>query len=59
VSPRASRGEGSTATALYLDPNLEKTFVVVRIMARGSYPTDAFTGLNSLHFFDRVVDFGS
>src|SRR5882762_9623194 len=31
VSPR---GEGSAATAFYLDPNMEKTFVVVRTMPR-------------------------
>jgi len=33
VSPSPSRREGSAATALYLDPNLEKTFVAVRIMS--------------------------
>jgi hypothetical protein len=31
VSPR---GEGSAATAFYLDRNMEKTFVVVRTMPR-------------------------
>jgi hypothetical protein len=36
--------EGSAATALYLDLILEKTFAVVRIMAPGSYFTDAFQG---------------
>jgi hypothetical protein len=53
------RGERSAATALYLALNLEKTFVVVRIMAPNSYPTDAFKGLNRRHFFARVVHFGS
>src|SRR4029077_1096364 len=33
VTPSPSRGEGSAATVLYLVPNLEKTFVVARIMS--------------------------
>jgi hypothetical protein len=53
------RGERSAATALYLVLNLEKTFVVVRIMASNSYPTDAFKRLNRRYFFARVVQFGS
>ena len=32
----SSRGQGSAATAFYLDPNLEKSFVVVRTMPRPS-----------------------
>jgi hypothetical protein len=40
------RGERSAATALYLALNLQKTFVVVRIMAPNSYSADAFKGLN-------------
>src|SRR5882762_768541 len=32
----SSRGEGSAATDFYLDPILEKTFVVVRTMPRPS-----------------------
>jgi hypothetical protein len=58
----SSRGEGSAATAFYLDPNLEKSFVVVRIMPRPSarlIPYERLQGLNSLYFFVRVVDFGS
>jgi hypothetical protein len=53
------RGESSAATALYLDSNLQKTFVVVRIMASASYLTAAFKDLNSLYLFVRVVDSGS
>ena len=59
MSGNPLRSESSAATALYLDPNLQKTFVVVRIMALGSDLTAAFKDLNSRYLFVRIVDLGS
>ena len=42
VSSGASRGERSPATVLYLDLNLEKTFVVVRTMSPAARRRSAF-----------------
>jgi hypothetical protein len=58
--PVFSRAEPSAAKAFYLDPNLEKTFVVVRMTLRPCARLipygRAFKGLNSAYFFVGVVD---